>query len=701
MSFGDFVVLAAAGLLLFLPGGAMLLALTGASWRTHWPVLLGASPVATVAVAYVSTVLTHAAGIGYGLASFLATALLAVVIALGVRRLRGHPLWASSEATDAGYSGSFWTRNLTTILGLLVTAVAALTSVLTWARGLGTLATVPQEHDTITHTLMTAYIARTGNGAPGDTWPIDLLSGEPDSFYPQGFHAVAALVVDFGVDPVTALNAMMVAVFAFAVPCGMFALGSLLDLGGFERIAGGAAAFAAVVAYRPVYALMHDGGILANAIALSLTPAAVAVLVAVLHRARSREPSGRRRLWREVPVADTMLCALVIVGAFAVHPTSAALVGVGALTWVCGDLILQRPGWGAVRTWALTIGVAAAVAGIAAIPILVNVLRSAGTVIDWPRDFGVTPLPQALGVSVGMPYAGFLDPNVAMSQPVLAGLSLLGVACALVTRRHGGLLLAWFAWLIILLNFLGDTGLPFVTAVAGLFYNSYVRISGGIAPYQWLLIGVAVVSLGRLAAAAFGRVKASAGRGDTAEAGPLAAGGALVMTMALIGLSIGYVNTNADALAGRYADSDFFRVDDDDRAAIRFLADNVEPGERVMNNANDGSTFLYIYAGIDIVETTPLAISDARYTEQLLLDFGDLDTDSSIQDLVRRLNIHWVYFDTESPPIGSRVDLYPWWGEPTYSIPPAFEHLDEVDSLTEVFTAGSVAVYHVDDAVFR
>lgn len=699
---GDLVVLAATGLLLFLPGGAVLLALTGTSWRASWPVLLAAAPVATVGIAYLSTVLTHTVGIRYGLESFSVVVLVAVVLVVGTRRARGHPVWAFTRSSpDRPRDGKFWQRHLGTILGLLATAAAALTSLITWTRGLGSLATPPQEHDTITHTLITAYIARSGNAAPGDSWPIDLLSGQPDSFYPQGFHAAAALVVDFGVDPVTAMNAMMLAIFAFAVPCGLLALGSLLDLGGLERLAGGAAAILAVVAYRPVYALMHDGGILANAVALSLAPGAVAVLVAVFHRARSREPSGREHLLRRLPFTDALVCALVMVGAFAVHPTSAALVGVGVLTWVFGDLVLRWPGWPALRTWGLTVGMAAIVAGIAVVPIVVNVLRAVGTVTTWPRDFPVTPLPQALGVSLGMPYAGFLDPAVVMSQPILAGLSLAGVACALTTRRHGGLLLAWLAWLIILLNFLSETGLPVVTTVANLFYNSYVRISGGLAPYQWLLIGVAVVTLGRLLAVGLSGVAVRVSRMSMARSGPLAAAFAFALILGLVGLSAGYIDTNSRALASRYATPDFFRVDEDDRAAIAFLAENVEPGERVMNNANDGSTFLYVYEGIAIVETAPLANSEAVYTQQLLLDFGDLDTDQSVQDLVRDFNIRWVYMDTDSPPIGSPIEIFPWWGEPTYSIPPAFEDLDGMDSLTEVFAQGSVTVYHVVDAVFR
>ena len=61
-----------------------------------------------------------------------------------------------------------------------------------WLSGIGPLATRPQEHDMIMHVLQTAYVTRTGRGAPWQLAPVDLLTGTPTWFYPSGVHLLAA-----------------------------------------------------------------------------------------------------------------------------------------------------------------------------------------------------------------------------------------------------------------------------------------------------------------------------------------------------------------------------------------------------------------------------------------------------------------------------------------------------------------------------
>ena len=164
-----------------------------------------------------------------------------------------------------------------------------------WLSGIGPLATRPQEHDMIMHVLQTAYVTRTGRGAPWQLAPVDLLTGAPTWFYPSGVHLLAAATAGLtGGAVVPALNAQTVVLLAAAGCTGAAALGAVaarqLGLGrGSAMLVAGVASLVMAGLYRPAPVLMHDGGILANAV--------VAVAGAGRRRrgARARPPAGARR----------------------------------------------------------------------------------------------------------------------------------------------------------------------------------------------------------------------------------------------------------------------------------------------------------------------------------------------------------------------------------------------------------------------
>src|SRR3954451_17641211 len=57
---------------------------------------------------------------------------------------------------------------------------------------------------------------------------------------------------------------------------------------------------------------------------------------------------------------------------------------------------------------------------------------------------------------------------------------------------------------------------------------------------------------------------------------------------------------------------------------------------RVLNNGNDGSTFLYVYEGIPVVNTYPLGMPEARHGIYLMQHLNDLGTDPAVACLLRR-----------------------------------------------------------------
>ncbi|KAE8765253.1 DUF6541 family protein [Georgenia thermotolerans] len=678
----DLALIAGATALLLLPGLLVLRAALGP--RSLGPMSMAAAPLVTAGLAYLTGVLTGVAGVRYSPGTVLALTVLVAAGALGLRRTS--PTWRRRGRTspalaglDAAPFGPVPVPAASMIVAGVATATAMGVALWTWAAGLGRLAVVPQEHDTVTHTLITAYIARTGDAAPGQEWPADLVTGTPDRFYPAGLHKLAALPAQLGLDPVTALNAVTVALFAVVLPMGMLALGSLLRWRGAGPVAGGAAAMAAALAYRPVYAMMHDGGVLSNAAALALVPGAVAVLVA----------AGRRPA-RELP-GNVLLMA----GAFSIYPSAVLAIAGGVLAWVVGDALARRPRREQVGRWLWSVGGAGLVAGACAVPALVVASRAAATPGQFPSDVPTSTLAGALALASKMPYGGFLDPGWHRHQVLLAVLVALGLVCAVTVQRALGLVLAWAVWTVFFVLFAVGAGGPAVRAAAGLFYNSFIRISGLYAPYQWLLVGVLAVTaavggmsvLARLAPVLLARRQRA-----TWDAAALAVAVAVV---AVVGLH--YAPVNARALQERYRYPQFVRVGPDDRAAFAYLENHVRRGEEVMNNGNDGSTYLYVYDGVPVVNVQTLP--NGPDSLALLTRFNRIDTDAEIRRLVREHDIRWVYVDEEAPLIGAPFSQQ-WLPGGLYSTAPGLDGLDHVRSLEEVFRSGTVTVYRVADSIF-
>jgi len=688
----DYAWMLVAVLTLFVPGGLVLIAAGWAS-RRRAAVGVAIAPLVSITICYLAGIATGLLGLRYGLLAVGTVTVLLAAATFGVRF--AHPVGVRRQAARRRSLREvplrWW---LDVASGMALVIVASAVSVGTWARGMnGSLGTVPQEHDMITHTLLTAYIARSGHAAPWNAWPVDLLSGTPSSFYPSGFHGVAALIVDAGTDPVTAVNATMLAALALCLPLGLLALATQVRHVRLPYIVGGIAAVVSAMAYRPTYAFFHDGGLLANDMAISLSPAALAGLLVLRERAFApgTAPTMKERSWW----LDVALVAAVAVGAFAVHPTSAVIIGVSVVGWFFGELVhrtQRRLLWRRL----LKLGAGVLTVGVLALPILRAGGASVGTVAAWPRDVPVQPFPDAVGVALGMPYRGFLDPTNQQSQTLFAILALVGVAAVLVTRRGFALLAVWAAWSVVLIAFLVGAAVPGFSTLTGVFYNDYRRISGVLGPLQWLMIGIGLTTVAAALLRGVESLTRVVDRGGLPTRVTAATGAviALVLGLLLVAVTAGYRTTNSSAMAGRYAQPDFTRVDGNDRAAFAWLDKHVRPGERVMNNANDGSTYMYVYDGIPVVNVSSLG--SAPYTDDLLADFNRLDTDQRVQQLTRKLDIRWVYFDTQAPTIGVAESIYPWYtGGNTYTIAPGMKNLDEVSGLYRRFTSGSVSVYEV------
>lgn len=686
----DALQLALATALLLVPGAGLSL-LCGVRSRS---LVLGAAPAVTMGVVALTAMVGGLTGLRFGpplllaVLVALAAGVLVVRAAVARRRRQGGPLRgeaarpspAAAEDAPLHPRGAHDPGRVTALLGWALTAVAGAAALSTWRTGLGSLASVPQEHDTIHHTAVVAWIWRSGRAAPWEVFPADVVTGEPVGFYPAGSQAFAALLAPLTGDPVAGLNAMSVVVLVVGLLLGVHALARRLPSRWAPLVAGFAALLAAT-SYRPTFAFLHDGGILANACAAALAPGLTALVVS----------APRLRWTAVVPVA------LGAAGALTVHPTAAPVVAGSVLAWWAGQLLTRRDRASAAwtRRSLPPLAVVGALVVALALPTLAAAASVGGEVTGWPRDMPVLDLGEALPIALGHPYGGFLDPDFEREQRTLTVLVAVGAVVLLALRRGWGALVALLASGAVLLLYLVAPDVPGLRTWTGLFYNSYVRIQAAGAAWSWVVGGVALA----LPAGLLGLLA-------TRRAGNRVVVGAVVTVVTAL-TAVGfwtqagsaYARTDEQALASRYASPDFVRVGPDDRRAIDFLAGAVQPGERVLNNANDGSTYAYVYAGVPVVNFTPLGESELPYAWGLLERIDDLDTDPQVQRWVCEEDVAWVYVDEQAPGIGSPSTPGDWYPEPSYTVPPAFLGLDDVEALEPVMTAGTVTVYQVDEAL--
>ncbi|MBO0875529.1 MAG: hypothetical protein J2P19_19285, partial [Pseudonocardia sp.] len=184
---------------MFGPGLALLVAL-GVRQRV---LLVGAAPAASVGVAVLTASAAALLGVRFGPVALVGgTAVLAAAgFGLGrvLRRFTGQPAALPPPSAKPLLPPL---RGVSSLLAQLAGLVFLLTgaglALRSWVEGFGGwdygLGTYNQDHDTILHAVLTAYIQHTGRGAPWQIMPADVVVGSPTVYYPDGFHLVAATV---------------------------------------------------------------------------------------------------------------------------------------------------------------------------------------------------------------------------------------------------------------------------------------------------------------------------------------------------------------------------------------------------------------------------------------------------------------------------------------------------------------------------
>lgn len=685
----------------FIPGLALALALG----VRDWVVLVGTAVPVGIALNTLASEAAALVGTWYSPWSALGTSVFVVVVTAAVRQvLRGRIRTAASTnlRVDTEPDGIFGAerkrvRLLLNGAGGASLVFAPVLAVATWWRGIGPLSTYNQDHDSINHQVLVAYILRTGRAAPWQVLPGDLLTGASPHPYPAGLHRLAALVGAAAGDPISGLNATLIVLcgVAWTLSAAALTAGVLrtTNAAACWQLAGaGITAVVAAGAYRPVLQYVRDNGVMANAVALALTPGIVAALLSL----------------RKALSGVTLLAGLACAGVVAAHPSSVVSVGVTAIAVAIGQLAsrsFRTSSPQLAKSWAL----AGLVAVVFAAPSVVGAIGAAGGTSQYPPTVSGVSVAQSLGTIVTVPYGGFLDPGNELIQANLFLLVLIGLVGTLLLRRGLGLMLAWVLWVAITVSLYQDPLRGPAAPIGAFFYNSVGRVAAhvGLLVPGLAAFGALTLAIGTRAAAAVVlrnyRARRDLGARALYELPALAAATAfIVFAVAFVtGPALTYSSRNAAALADLWSSPKFNRVNENDRAASRFLASHVAPNQRVMNSANDGSTYAYVRYGVPVVNISTLGSDGQPYTYELLKSFNTLDTNQAIRDDVVDLNIAWVYVDAGAPVIGSAYTPDNWFPEPLFVLAPGLSNLSALPELSLAFRAGEVSVYRVDLARLR
>ncbi|MDT0348404.1 DUF6541 family protein [Pseudonocardia charpentierae] len=692
----DALVFVAAAVVAYVPG----LVLLAAASVPPGLLMVALAPAASVAVAGVTAVLVAPVGLPFGPVALLAVTAAVGAAAVAVRLARPRELRVRARRVLR------LRLQVPLVVGSVMVAVGVAFASWAWVAGIGPLATRPQEHDMIMHVLQTAYVTRTGRGAPWQLAPVDLLTGTPTWFYPSGVHLLAAATAGLtGGAVVPALNAQTVVLLAAAGCTGAAALGAVaarqLGLGrGSAMLVAGVASLVMAGLYRPALVLMHDGGILANAVSLSLVPAAVAGVLALGCPASGGPQHGgfaavrvqqshHAAIPRALPIRAGAGVGASIAGAVWCHPSAAVSIAVTTVAWWAGMAVAPR-GRAELRRAVRGLAVAAGVTAVLLVPAVGPGLGQSARTANWPPDTGPVPFYRALGETLGFPYSGWIDPEQTRSQTWVLLLVLVGIGAVVALRRGIGPVAAFAVWSAVVIGAWLSPGTGVDALVTRFFYHAMLRTWSHVYLLAPVLAGLGVVLVAdRVAVLARRRL-------------PLRASWAALalVSVAFVGYAaapaVGYARIAEVSVATRYRTPEFVRIGPDDDAAIAWLAAHIRPGERVFNSPNDGSTYLYVERGIPIVNIYTLGLTGVPYTYRLLQTFDTYPTDPAVRRQLADLDVRWVYVDTDTPAIGSAGSPEDWAGPDGFRLAPGLRDLDGLPGLREAFRSGSVTVYALD-----
>jgi hypothetical protein len=626
--------------LFFLPGLLVSAVLGLRGWR-----LAGLAPAVTFGLVATGGPVLNALGVGWSLLSFAAWTAGVALLLTGAIRLWARVRPGEGAASVAGESGQParrepWEHLVVgggVLLGMVVGAVVFL-------RGTGGLGVTSQEWDAPFHANAVRWIAEHGAAVPNAVAPIANLPADAPYFYPVTYHSLLAIVVQlFGVTPSWVLNAAALTV-VLVWPLTVAALGMSW------RVPAPIVAVAATVSTWfsafPFDSLWR-GPLWPFVAGLALLPGVLA--------------AGRLLLDRGPVVRSAVGIAIGITGVVAMHPSLAFILLVYVLALAAALVLRLEPvRWRAV---ALPLALTGVLTVLVLLPVVLPArVQSAGVQgARWP-EFVTQP--------EGFGQVLLFSPVTTEPQWWLGLTALVGVVIMVLRRR-----LVWVlaAYLVLGAGYAAtasmDNGL--VNTLSGPFYNDAWRLAAALPLAGAFAVGEAVVAL-----SAWLAPRMRLGKSWPAVAGVATA--ALVV-LALLGNGA-YMSRNIERMSSPFDDGP--TVSAGELEAYDWLAERVEPGERVMNDRNDGSVWMYSSAGVEPMVFTFYGDQPGSVADRLQNSLNQMDRNPSVRRLVEEAGIRYVI-------VGDG------FVRPGMKRAPGMRYLAGVDGLEPVFRNDDASIYEV------
>lgn len=472
---------------------------------------------------------------------------------------------------------------------------------------------ISQSFDNIFHLNAIRFVLETGSASPLTVGSMTSDTGGV-WFYPSGWHASVALIVQLsGTSIMAASNAMTIAVAALVWPATILLLTRTL-MGRSTAVLVSAGALSGMIPAFPI--LMMDYGVLyPYFLGVALIPAALAAVLALLRLSNEHTTPPRLVLVFAV-LGGLPGIAVAHPGAFVAWMVLSVLGGLVAFV----SLLRSSPARSAVVRFSIVTGVALVAAAGAW-----KVLKPPAEARGWPVEQSVA---QAIGqaITVAATYG-----NVPW---IVVGLLAIGVVAALRSRKktQAFALLAFFAIVVL---YVVASALPWHQLrdlMTAAWYNNAPRLA---ALLPMVAIPIAAYGADALFVWIRERVRSA---GDHK---PLVAAGAVVAVAAIGGQL--YASGQAIYMASavyKYSD-DSRLITLDEKALLERIPEEVPEDATIAGSGWTGAGLAYAFADRDVL--MPHVLMDFTKDDLLILDdLADATPGSAVCDALARTDVEYV-----------------------------------------------------------
>lgn len=653
--------------LAFGPGYAM-------GWALRVPVRLRVfyAPLLTFALVAVSAIVLGKTGIAWSLISFVPVAAVLVAAAAGVMHLVGRR-WPSAVPDASSEAAENWAGNTVPVAWPVIGAVLGgfLTLHATEDMVFGPEA-FSQTLDNSFHMNAIRWIQEHGDASSLTMGAVSGMNQEP-YFYPAGWHDFVYLIYSTtGTSIATATIVMILLVAGIIWPCSLVAM--CLSIPHLRRLQALAIPALTCGFFAFPGLLLFWGVLFPNLLGYALLPAFVALLSHMIQLLARREYSL---------VLSLSLTILVGLGGLAlVHPNAVVSAAVFAVPMLLGGVVQVLRTRGA-STREHLVGTGVLVSLIAGCVTAWSVLRPSQEASElWTSIMGEGEAVYQF-LFLGLENANPLGGNFAPAY-LVGFLALWGVGYLLYKRRNLWLIGSWmlvgYMWIIAASVPRGD----FRLLMVGPWYTDHFRLAALVVFPSVLLAGI---GLGGAVEGIFVRIMHAIPREKHAKVAPALMGAAMVLVLAVAGLSSRTPAMHDATLqvAKRYQvtpTSDI--LNQDEMNVINEIPKIVPKGDTIVNNPWDGSAYIYALADRHLTSYHFEFQTSPKY-EAILKDLKDARTNPEVCRVVNEYNAHWyVHLENQGNFGPSEQKNYD-----------GLVAAIDTDVLTPVYSSGPMTLYRI------